>query len=174
MECYERLKGKNGGAAVFQPLSTGIDLRPDRKGAGNDKIPAHHRRLRPQRKSSDGGVFKWNFPIAGTYWVASRRAWCRHIGKKEGGLGQPQGQEDRAWSTTTARSARSRSRCCRNVPPMLGFQLQPAARDGARRGTESHLVAGAPEQARTTSLLWGWGVMNSTAHERSTGHRLPA
>ena len=24
VECYERLKGKNGGATVFQPLSTGI------------------------------------------------------------------------------------------------------------------------------------------------------
>ena len=24
IECYERLKGKNGGATVFQPLSTGI------------------------------------------------------------------------------------------------------------------------------------------------------
>ena len=26
VECYERLKNKNGGATVFQPLSTGITL----------------------------------------------------------------------------------------------------------------------------------------------------
>jgi branched-chain amino acid transport system substrate-binding protein len=34
VECYERLKGKNGGATVFQPLSTGITF------ALTDKAPA--------------------------------------------------------------------------------------------------------------------------------------
>jgi branched-chain amino acid transport system substrate-binding protein len=34
VECYERLKGKHGGATVFQPLSTGITF------ALTEKIPA--------------------------------------------------------------------------------------------------------------------------------------
>jgi branched-chain amino acid transport system substrate-binding protein len=34
VECYERLKGKNGGATVFQPLSTGITF------ALTEKAPA--------------------------------------------------------------------------------------------------------------------------------------
>ena len=38
VECYERLKGKNGGATVFQPLSTGITFALTDKAPG-DKIP---------------------------------------------------------------------------------------------------------------------------------------
>jgi len=68
VECYERLKGKNGGATVFQPLSTGITFALTEKAPG-DKIPlitAGYGRS----ESADGNVFKWNFPLAGTYWVA--------------------------------------------------------------------------------------------------------
>ena len=68
VECYERLKGKNGGASLFQPLATGITFALTEK-APADKIPlvtAGYGRS----ESQDGGVFKWNFPLAGTYWVA--------------------------------------------------------------------------------------------------------
>ena len=65
MECYERLKGKNGGATVFQPLSTGITFALTDKAPG-DKIPLHHRGLRPAPTVADGSVFKWNFPLLGT------------------------------------------------------------------------------------------------------------
>ena len=61
VECYERLKGKNGGATVFQPLSTGITFALTEKAPG-DKIPlitAGYGRS----ESADGGVFKWNFPL---------------------------------------------------------------------------------------------------------------
>jgi branched-chain amino acid transport system substrate-binding protein len=37
VECYERLKGKHGGATVFQPLSTGITFALTEKAPG-DKI----------------------------------------------------------------------------------------------------------------------------------------
>ena len=63
VECYERLKGKNGGATVFQPLSTGITFALTEK-APIDKIAV----LTPglgRSESQDGGVFKWNFPLAG-------------------------------------------------------------------------------------------------------------
>ena len=49
VECYERLKGKNGGATVFQPLSTGITFALTEKAPGRQD-PPHHRRLRPQRE----------------------------------------------------------------------------------------------------------------------------
>ena len=64
VECYERLKGKFGGATVFQPLSTGITFALTEKAPG-DKIPlitAGYGRS----ESQDGLVFKWNFPMAGT------------------------------------------------------------------------------------------------------------
>jgi hypothetical protein len=44
---------------------------------------------------------------------------------------------------------------------MHGFSAA-AARDRTRRGAEGHLAAGSPEPPDYV-LLWGWGVMNSTA-----------
>jgi len=81
VECYERLKGK--GATVFQPLATGITFALTEK-APADKIPlitAGYGRS----ESQDGGVFKWNFPIAGTYWIAGDII-VQDIAKKNGGF----------------------------------------------------------------------------------------
>src|SRR5574341_1864283 len=90
VECYERLKGKHGGAAVFQPLSTGITFALTEKAPG-DKIPlitAGYGRS----ESADGGVFKWNFPLAGTYWVAAD-VLVQHVAKKEGGWDKLKGKK---------------------------------------------------------------------------------
>ena len=90
VECYERLKGKHGGATVFQPLSTGITFALTEKAPG-DKIPlitAGYGRS----ESADGSVFKWNFPLLGTYWVAADIL-VQHIGKKEGGLDKLKGKK---------------------------------------------------------------------------------
>ena len=82
VECYERLKGKHGGATVFQPLSTGITF------ALTEKIPADKIPMITsgygRSDSADGGVFKWNFPLIGHYWVAGDTL-MQHIAKKEGG-----------------------------------------------------------------------------------------
>ncbi len=83
VECYERLKGKHGGATVFQPLSTGITF------ALTEKVPADKIPLITsgygRSDSADGGIFKWNFPLIGTYWVAGDTV-LQHIAKKEGGF----------------------------------------------------------------------------------------
>ena len=80
VECYERLKGKNGGAAFVQPLSTGATF------AITEKAPADKVSVVTvgygRSESADGSVFKWNFPIAGTYWVAAD-AIMQAIAKKE-------------------------------------------------------------------------------------------
>jgi branched-chain amino acid transport system substrate-binding protein len=44
-------------------------------------------------ESSDGAVFKWNFPIAGTYWVAADTI-LQAIAKKEGGWDKLERQKD--------------------------------------------------------------------------------
>ena len=88
VECYERLKSK--GATVFQPLSTGITFALTEK-APVDKIPlitAGYGRS----ESADGGVFKWNFPLLGTYWI-NADALVQHVGKKEGGLDKLKGKK---------------------------------------------------------------------------------
>ena len=65
VECYERLKGKHGGATVFQPLSTGITF------ALTDKVPADKVPLITsgygRSDTADGNAFKWNFPLVGHY-----------------------------------------------------------------------------------------------------------
>ena len=69
VECYERLKGKNGGASFVQPLSTGATFAITEK-APTDKVSVVTVGY-GRSESADGTVFKWNFPIAGTYWVAA-------------------------------------------------------------------------------------------------------
>ena len=78
VECYERLKGKHGGATVVQPLSTGITFALTEK-APVDKIPlvtAGYGRS----ESQDGSVFGWNFPLIGTYWMGAD-VLIQHIAK---------------------------------------------------------------------------------------------
>ena len=90
VECYERLKGKNGGATVFHPLSTGITFALTEK-APADRIPiitAGYGRS----ESTDGNVFKWNFPLTGTYWDAADII-LQHIAKKEGGWDKLKGKK---------------------------------------------------------------------------------
>ena len=88
VECYERLKGK--GASFVQPLSTGATFAITEK-APADKIPVVTIGY-GRSESADGSVFKWNFPIAGTYWVAAD-AILQAIGKKEGGLDKLKGKK---------------------------------------------------------------------------------
>ena len=42
--------------------------------------------------SADGGVFKWNFPLIGHYWVAGDTV-LQHIAKKEGGWEKLRGKK---------------------------------------------------------------------------------
>ena len=69
VECYERLKSKN--PSFVQTLSTGATFAITEKAPG-DKIPVLTVGY-GRSESADGAVFKWNFPIAGTYWDCT---WC--------------------------------------------------------------------------------------------------
>jgi branched-chain amino acid transport system substrate-binding protein len=90
VECYERLKGKHGGATVIQPLSTGITF------ALTEKIPADKIPMITsgygRSDSADGMVFKWNFPLIGHYWVAGDTV-IQHIANKEGGMAKLKGKK---------------------------------------------------------------------------------
>ena len=158
VECYERLKGKHGGATVFQPLSTGITFALTEKAPG-DKIPlitAGYGRS----ESQDGGVFKWNFPLIGTYWVAAD-ALVQVLGKKEGGLDKLKGKKialvyhDSPYGKEPIPLLQERSK-------MHGFELQllPVTAPGVeQKSTWLQVRQSKPDYV----LLWGWGVMNSTA-----------
>ncbi len=165
VECYERLKGK--GATVFQPLSTGITFALTEK-APIDKIPlitAGYGRS----ESADGGVFKWNFPLAGTYWVAAD-VLVQNIGQKEGGLDKLKGKKialvyhDSPYGKEPIPLLTERSK-------QLGFELQllPVTAPGVeQKSTWLQVRQSRPDYV----LLWGWGVMNSTAlkEAQATGY----
>ena len=145
VECYERLKGKNGGASLVQPLSTGATFAITEK-APVDKISVVTVGY-GRSESADGTVFKWNFPLAGTYWVASD-AILQAIAKKEGGC----------WTSSRARRSRlvyHDSPFGKEPIPLLQerardarLRAAAAAGDGARRRAEVHLAADAPVAAR--------------------------
>ncbi len=82
VECYERLKGKGGGASGFDTQSTGITFAVTDK-AFVDKVvvetPGYG-----LSQSADGTVFEWNFPLLGTYWTAAD-VMLQDIAKKEKG-----------------------------------------------------------------------------------------
>jgi len=90
VECYERLKGKHGGATVIQPLSTGITFALTEK-VPADKIPMITSGY-GRSDSADGMVFKWNFPLIGHYWVAGDTV-IQHIANREGGWAKLKGKK---------------------------------------------------------------------------------
>ena len=88
VECYERLKGKTN--TLFDPQATGITFALTDK-VPNDKIPLITLGY-GLSASQDGGVFKWNFPLMGSYWTAADIL-IQHIGKKEGGMDKLKGKK---------------------------------------------------------------------------------
>ncbi|MDP4301900.1 ABC transporter substrate-binding protein [Leptothrix discophora] len=166
VECYERLKGK--GASVFQPLSTGITFALTEKAPG-DKIPlitAGYGRS----ESQDGGVFKWNFPLLGTYWI-NADVLVQHVAKKEGGLDKLKGKKvalvyhDSPFGKEPIPLLQERAK-------MHGFDLQllPVTAPGVeQKSTWLQIRQSRPDYV----FLWGWGVMNSTALKEAVATGYP-
>ena len=165
VECDERLKGKN--ASLFDPQSTGITFALTAK-APDDKIPLMTLGY-GLSASQDGGVFKWNFPLMGSYWTGADIL-IQHIGKKEGGLAKLKGKKialvyhDSPFGKEPIPLLQERSK-------MHGFDLQliPVTAPGVEQKSAWLQV----RQSRPDYvLLWGWGVMNSTAlkEAQATGY----
>ncbi len=167
VECYERLKGKGNGASFIDPQSTGITFALTAKAPG-DKIPLITLGY-GLSASADGGVFKWNFPLMGSYWTAADIL-IQHIGAKEGGLAKLKGKKialvyhDSPFGKEPIPALQERSK-------MHGFDLQliPVTAPGVEQKSAWLQV----RQSRPDYvLLWGWGVMNSTAlkEAQATGY----
>ena len=168
VECYERLKGKHGGATLFQPLSTGITFALTDK-APADKIPlitAGYGRS----ESQDGTVFGWNFPLVGTYWVGAD-VLVQHVAKKEGGFDKLKGKKitlvyhDSPYGKEPIALLQERSK-------LHGFDLQvlPVASPGIeQKATWLQIRQNRPDYV----FLWGWGVMNSVAIKEAVANNFP-
>jgi len=152
VECYERLKSKH--PVAFSPLSTGITY------ALTDKVYNDHIVLITagygRADSVDGAVFKWNFPMMGTYWDGADIL-VQHV-KKKGSLkgkkialvyhDSPYGKEPIPVLEELAKKE--------------GFELikLPVTHPGVeQKATWLQIRQQRPDYV----FLWGWGVMNSTA-----------
>lgn len=166
VECYERLKGK--GASFVQPLSTGATFAITEK-APVDKVPVVTIGY-GRSESADGTIFKWNFPIAGTYWVAGD-AILQTIARKEGGnMDKLKGKKialvylDAPFGKEPIPLLQERAR-------MHGFELQllPVTSPGVeQKSTWLQIRQARPDYV----MLWGWGIMNTTSlkEAQATGY----
>jgi branched-chain amino acid transport system substrate-binding protein len=167
VECYERLKGKNGGATLVQPLSTGATFAITEK-APTDKIPVVTVGY-GRSESADGSVFKWNFPIAGTYWVAADTI-LQTLAKKEGGWNKLEGKKialvyhDSPFGKEPIPLMQERA-----AMHKFTLQLLPVTAPGVeQKATWLQVRQAKPDYV----VLWGWGIMNTTAikEAQATGY----
>ena len=165
VECYERLKGK--GATLFDPQATGITFALTDK-VIKDKIPLITLGY-GLSASQDGNVFKWNFPLMGSYWTAADML-IQHLAKKEGGFDKLKGKKialvyhDSPFGKEPIPLLEERQK-------MHGFDLLkfPVTAPGVEQKSAWLQVR---QQRPDYVLLWGWGVMNSTAlkEAQATGY----
>jgi len=156
VECYERLKGK--GASMIDPQATGITFALTDK-APVDKIPLLTLGY-GLAASQDGNAFKWNFPLMGSYWTAMD-VLIQYIGKKEGGLDKLKGKKI-AFVYHDSPFGKEPIPVLQERAKMHGFEIQmlPVTAPGVeQKATWLQVRQNRPDYV----LLWGWGVMNSTA-----------
>ncbi|MDO5626338.1 MAG: ABC transporter substrate-binding protein [Pseudomonadota bacterium] len=166
VECYERLKNRPG-VTLFDPQSTGITFALTEK-APVDKIPLMTLGY-GLSISADGNAFKWNFPYMGSYWTGADIL-IQHIGKELGGMDKLKGKKvalvyhDSPFGKEPIPLLEERAK-------RHGFNLQllPVTAPGVeQRATWLQVRRDRPDYV----LLWGWGVMNSTAlkEAQATGY----
>jgi branched-chain amino acid transport system substrate-binding protein len=112
VECYERLKARNGGAISFSPVSTGIAYALIERSA-RDKIPLITMGL-GRGDASDGTVFPYAFTIPTTYWSGAS-ALINYIAQREGGMDKLKGKTSRMFISTSPMAA-NRSKPSRRWP----------------------------------------------------------
>jgi branched-chain amino acid transport system substrate-binding protein len=167
VECYERLKGRPG-VAVFDPQATGITFALTEKVVA-DKIPLITLGY-GLSVAQDGQAFKWNFPLMGSYWTGADIL-VQHLGKKEGGLDKLKGKKialvyhDSPFGKEPIPVLQERAK-------MHGFELQllPVTAPGVeQKATWLQVRQSKPDYV----MLWGWGVMNSTAIKEAQATGFP-
>jgi len=169
VECYERLKGKGPtGATAVHPLSTGITFALTEK-VPHDKIPLISAGY-GRSESASGEVFKWNFILGGSYWVAADIL-VQHVGGLSGGLDKLKGKKialvyhDSPYGKEPIALLEERAK-------MHGFQLIliPVTHPGVeQKAAWLQIRRDRPDYV----FLWGWGVMNSTSVKEAVATGYP-
>ena len=169
VECYERLKSKGPtGAAVFVPLSTGITYALMDKALA-DKIPLLTSGY-GRSESADGNVVRWAFPILGTYWDAGAIQ-IEYLAKELGGWDKLKGKKI-ADVFHDSPYGKEPIPVLQEMAKQHGFtlELMPVTHPGVeQKATWLQIRQARPDFV----LLWGWGVMNSTALKEAAAVAYP-
>jgi len=168
VECYERLKTKNGGATVVEPLSTGIAYGVlDRLPA--DKVPMTTIGY-GRSDAANGKVFPYVFPLISNYW-SQAAAMIKYLGDKSGGMDKLKGKKivhlyhDSAFGKEPLPVLEAEA-------AQYGFELVkiPVAPPGSEQQSQWLQIRQAkPDYV----ILWGWGSMNSVAIKTAQRNGFP-
>ncbi|THC41398.1 ABC transporter substrate-binding protein [Massilia sp. Mn16-1_5] len=168
VECYERMKTKNGGATLVDPLSTGIAYGiVDR--VATDKIPMTMLGY-GRSDAANGKVFPYVFPLITSYWNQAA-AMIKYLADKNGGYPKLKGKKivylyhDSAFGKEAMPVLDAQAQ-------QYGFELVKIA--VAPPGSEQQSQWLQIRQARPDHvILWGWGVMNSVAIKTAQRNGFP-
>ena len=158
VECYERMKSRNGGASLFETGVTGVayallDRLPQ------DKIPMTTVGY-GRSDAMDGRVFPWVFPLVATYW-SQAAAMIQHLGKEVGGLDKLRGKKIVDLYHDSAYGKESFP-VLEHYAKALDFELIkiPVPSPGIEQQSQWVQI----RQARPDFvILWGYGAMNAAA-----------
>lgn len=158
VECYERMKNRNGGASLFETGVTGVayallDRLPQ------DKIPMTTVGY-GRSDAMDGRVFPWVFPLISTYW-SQAAAMVQHLGNEVGGLDKLRGKKIVDLYHDSAYGKESFP-VLEHYAKALGFELIkiPVPSPGIEQQSQWVQI----RQARPDFvILWGYGAMNPAA-----------
>jgi branched-chain amino acid transport system substrate-binding protein len=158
IECYERLKTKNGGATLVEPLSTGIAYGIlDR--VATDKIPMTTLGY-GRSDAANGKVFPYVFPLITSYYNQAA-AMIKYLGDKSGGVDKLKGKKivhlyhDSAFGKEPLPVLEAQAK-------QYGFDLIKIAVTPPGQDQQSQWLQIRQAQPDYV-ILWGWGVMNAVA-----------
>ncbi len=169
VECYEKLKGAGKmGAAVFNPLSTGITYQLIEK-TWTDKVPVHSMGY-GRTAAADGRVFKWTFNFPTTYW-SQASAVIKYIGDQEGGLDKLKGKKI-AHVYHNSAYGKEANPTLEVLADKFGYELTLLAVDHPGQEQKATWL-----QIRRLQPDWvfmsGWGVMNQVAVKEAAAINYP-
>jgi len=158
VECYERLKTRNGGATTVEPLSTGIAYGLFERVA-QDKIPMTTNGY-GLGSSADGRVFNWVFPLGTTYWDQAA-AMIAYLGQKAGGDASLKGKKI-AYLYHDSAYGKEPIPVLDALAAQKGIELTKIPITPPGNTQESQWLQ--VRQLRPDYvILWGFGVMNPAA-----------
>jgi branched-chain amino acid transport system substrate-binding protein len=158
VECYEKLKDKNGGALMVSPYSTGLTYQLIPK-APVDKIPILSMGY-GRTAAADGRVFRWVFNFPSTYW-SQASAFVNYVGQQEGGLANLKGKKIVHVYHNSA-YGKEANPTLEELAKKYGYKLTLLAVD--HPGQEQAATWLQVRRARPDWVFMsGWGVMNQVA-----------